>query len=109
MASRWQEVAQHHFPGEQLDFPADVYQRAAREAAELTIAVTVDLATGVTPETSEPIFDMVDAADAIRREACDAAAYKIGYKAQLADAEVGGYDHLDQLVKVIIQGRRQDA
>lgn len=52
--SHWQTVADQHFPGERLDFAADVYQRAAREAAGRCLELTVDLATGVSSQSVSP-------------------------------------------------------
>lgn len=80
----------------------------AREAAGLCLEVAVDLATGVSSRSVNPVFDLAAAAERAQKEALAAAAYSVGYQAQLSDAIANTYEKLDELVAVVQENRVQE-
>ncbi len=107
-SSHWQVIAKQYFPEEQLDFAADVYQQLAREAAGLCLQVGVDIASGVTGESVDAVFDLAKATEAARHDALAAAAYTVGYRAQLDDAMSNNYHKLDGLVAILDENRKTE-
>jgi hypothetical protein len=106
-STHWMTLATKHFPEADITQPADLYHHLAREIARGVVKARVELVPDAQFHLhSMEIFLLLEEAKAggqAESSAVDAIAYRLGYAAQMQDAQSGSHTRLDDMLAVLMQ------